>query len=142
VAALRLLFVALVMLLLASMPCWIVLAFSVMDDAVVRVYRAVRRRRRGPEPIDPPIEQVAADLKRLANLRVGVARRSAVWSAAVERAYDDRLRVACRELGQEEYLGELDGVDLEIERVRVEGVLEAAGMRLGPDDAAHREDQL
>ena len=46
-----------------------------------------------------------------------------VWHSAVIEAYDDRLRAACRALGIPEHLAELTGVDREIERVRVEGVL-------------------
>jgi hypothetical protein len=48
----------------------------------------------------------------------------------VLRAYDDRLRLASQCLGVAEHLQELDGIDLEIERVRVEGVLQAAGLAL------------
>src|SRR5205823_8761957 len=92
------------------------------------------------EPAGPPIEQVAADLRRLASQRLGVGRRSEIWFAAVERAYDDRLRVACRELCVEEYLAELDGIDLDIERVRVEGALQAEGVDLHLSDAGNRPD--
>ena len=92
------------------------------------------------EPAGPPIEQVAADLRRLANQRLGVGRRSEIWFAAVERAYDDRLRVACRDLCVEEYLAELEGIDLDIERVRVEGALQAAGMNLPMSGASGRPD--
>ena len=91
-------------------------------------------------PADPPFEMVAAHLRRLARQRTEVGTRSPVWFAAVHHAYDDRLRVACRELGIPEYLHELDGVDLEIERVRVEGLLAAAGLRLAAVDADGRQD--
>jgi len=92
------------------------------------------------QPAGPPIEQVAADLRRLGQQRLGIATRSPVWFAAVQRAYDDRLQVACRELEVEEHLGELEGVDLEIERVRVEGALQAAGMALGGSEAGQQRD--
>ena len=70
----------------------------------------------------------------------------------MQRAYDDRLSLACLELEIPQHLRELTGVDLEIERVRVEGELEAAGLGLvggdglGGDglvggDADHRQDQ-
>ena len=62
--------------------------------------------------------------------RAEVGSRSPVWFAAVHRAYDDRLRIACRELEIPEYLQELDGTDLEIERLRVEGLLQEAGLPL------------
>lgn len=78
----------------------------------------------------PSIQEIAADLRRLGRQRLGIATRSKVWHAAVLLAYDDRLRLASRCLGIPEHLGELDGVDLEIERVRVEGELEAAGLSL------------
>jgi hypothetical protein len=163
VTVVRLLALAIGVLVVASLPCWVVLictADEVFAGAWRRVSRALRRpgrrrlwagqswrqRRRlaqlartvtesagklPTEPADPPIEQVAADLRRLANQRAAVARRSEIWFAAIERAYDDRLRVACRELRLEEHLTELDGIDREIERVRVEGSVQAAGVDLG-----------
>ena len=76
------------------------------------------------------IEQIAADLHRLGGQRLGVATRSGVWHQAVLRAYDERLILASRCLGVAEHLADLDGVDLEIERVRVEGELQSAGMVL------------
>lgn len=78
----------------------------------------------------PTIEHIAADLRRLHTHRLGVAGRSRVWQNAVRQAYDDRLRLACRCLGVSEHLGDLEGVDLEIERLRVEGELQAAGLVL------------
>jgi hypothetical protein len=79
-------------------------------------------------PVGPPIERLAADLRRLAGQRLGLATRSPVWFSAVQRAYDDRLCVACEELEIEQHLAELSDVDLDIERVRVEGMLQAAGL--------------
>lgn len=93
------------------------------------------------EPSCPPIEQVAADLRRLSRQRLGIATRSPVWFTAVQRAYDDRLHVACAQLGIEEHLAELSGLDLDVERVRVEGLLEAAGLVLRDSSAQHRHGQ-
>jgi hypothetical protein len=92
------------------------------------------------EPSDPPIERVAADLRRLNRQRVDIAHRSPVWYAAVQRAYDDRLTVACRELHVEEHLAELAGIDLEIERVRIEGSLQEAGLAVGSAPLGRRQD--
>jgi hypothetical protein len=78
----------------------------------------------------PTIEQIAADLRRLHTQRLGVAGRSRVWQSAVQQAYDERLRLACGCLGVTEHLCDLEGVDLEIERLRVEGELQAAGLVL------------
>jgi hypothetical protein len=103
--------------------------------------RLLRRHPDGETaPAGPPFEEVAADLRRLARQRVEVASRSPVWFAAVHRAYDERLQIACRELEIAEHLHELDGIDLEIERPRVEGLLQAAGLRLAVVDTDGRAD--
>jgi hypothetical protein len=93
-------------------------------DAAVPVPRA--------EPaMGPSIEHIAADLRRLDRHRTtGIANESLAWLAAVQRAYDDRLRLACERLGVPEHLGDLDGIDRDIERVRVEGSLQQAGLIL------------
>ncbi|GAA4596457.1 hypothetical protein GCM10023107_37700 [Actinoplanes octamycinicus] len=78
-----------------------------------------------------PIEQLAFDLRRLdRQRRTGPLRSSEVGMAALLQAYDARLRLACACLGVTEHLQPLQGVDLELERVRVEGRLEAAGLAL------------
>ncbi|MEV0153063.1 hypothetical protein AB0H57_04885 [Micromonospora sp. NPDC050686] len=86
-----------------------------------------------------PLQQVAADLRRLGGHRMAATGRSVVWHGAVIEAYDERLRDACRALGRTEHLGELTGVDREIERLRVEGELHAAGLTL---PAARPEQRL
>ncbi|MDM4722230.1 hypothetical protein QTQ03_22550 [Micromonospora sp. WMMA1363] len=86
-----------------------------------------------------PLEQLAADLRRLGSQRVGANGRSAVWHGAVLRAYDERLRLACAALGISQHLDELTGVDREIERVRVEGLLHRAGLILPAAWAEHRQ---
>ncbi|MEU1885350.1 hypothetical protein ABZ491_07700 [Micromonospora rifamycinica] len=76
-----------------------------------------------------PLELLAADLRRLGHHRLAAGGRSVVYRSVID-AYDDRLRAACRALGMVEHLAELAGVDREIERVRVEGALAAAGLGL------------
>ncbi len=93
----------------------------------------------GDDQERPTIEQIAADLQRLGRQRLGIAQRSVIWQTAVLRAYDDQLRLACACLDVRQHLSELVGVDLEIERVRVEGELQAAGMILPTADAERRE---
>jgi hypothetical protein len=86
-----------------------------------------------PEPISaahPPFERIAADLRRLGSDRLGIGQRNELWHTAVERAYDVKLHEACQALGIAEHLEELDGMDREIERLRIEGELIAAGVRL------------
>jgi hypothetical protein len=86
---------------------------------------------------DPlPIEKLAADIRRLRRQRAGIAQRSPVWRAAIEDAYDDRVTLACKRLGIAAHLADLTGVDREIERVRLEGELEAAGLTLHGYEAA------
>jgi len=153
----RALLLALAFLAVASLPAVIALLFCA-DEIIDRVvcgyteWRDRRRERRVIARLDKaieadaltrdidlsefdregrrPLEQLAADLRRLGSQRLDGAGRPMVWHGAVLQAYDDRLRMACRALGITEHLGELDGVDQEIERVRVEGLLHAAGLTL------------
>ncbi|AEV84240.1 hypothetical protein ACWT_3217 [Actinoplanes sp. SE50] len=76
-----------------------------------------------------PLEQVAFDLRRLDRMRRSDhIRRSDAVLAAVLRAYDARLELACRCLGIEEHLQTLQGVDRELERLRLEGALDDVGV--------------
>ncbi|WP_091200572.1 hypothetical protein [Micromonospora narathiwatensis] len=86
-----------------------------------------------------PLQQIATDLRRLGGHRLAAADRSVVWHGAVIDAYDERLRAACRALGITEHLAELDGVDREIERVRVEGLLHVAGLTLPAARPGHHQ---
>jgi hypothetical protein len=92
------------------------------------------------KPAGPPFEELVVDLRRLARQRIEMADRSPIWFKAVHRAYDDRLSLACRELEIPERLHELDGLDLELERLRVEGQLEVAGLHLTVADTDHWQD--
>jgi hypothetical protein len=101
---------------------------TVVFWAVLRVpavCRRLRRHRAAPAPGGPPVEQVAADLRRvrrtLAALPSGT---SAVRRNGTRQAYDELLCTACRELGVEHRLAELpEGVDRDLERLRVEDAL-------------------
>ncbi|MEV4703676.1 hypothetical protein [Actinoplanes sp. NPDC049316] len=83
-------------------------------------------------PTDRPcLEEVAADLRRLRRQRSGgPTTGSALWLAAVVRAYDDRLLIASEAYGVQHHLNELEGMDRELERMRVEERLRAAGLQL------------
>lgn len=100
--------------------------------------RRAARAGDGSGPAGPPIERIAADLRRLGSQRLAAAARSRLWRVAVLQAYDERLRLASRRLGVTEFLSGLDGVDLEIERLRVEGELQAAGLVLISNSARGR----
>jgi hypothetical protein len=91
--------------------------------------QALRELDRGLPAIDCPLlddapalafDEIVRELRRLGRQRRGgPACESQRWLAAVERAYDERLGLACRCLGVVEHLQSLDGMDREIERVRV-----------------------
>lgn len=66
-------------------------------------------------PAAVPFEQVVARLRDLPR---------------DDERYDDALAAACLCLGVEHHLAEVSGLDLEIERLRVEGALIAAGLTL------------
>lgn len=143
---LRLLGTLVALAALVSLPCLLALAVIRIDELIELASHATRRWwrrvRRRPEPVDlPPIEHVAADLRRLNRQRLGIATRSSVWFEAVQHAYDDRLRAACRALDVPEHLAVLEGVDLEIERVRVEGALIDAGLVLHAAAWGQRQDR-
>ena len=96
----------------------------------VPVGRVATGGRPGTRPGDPGIEQLAAELRRLGSYLSQLSGDARSWREALLAAYDDRLRLASRRLGVAEYLADLEGVDRDIERVRVEGELEAAGLVL------------
>jgi len=137
------------LLTLLCLPC-VVAAAVCADELVLRRFwtrrgrrdvRALRRldralRSDAPVPslvtLDmPSIEQIAYDLRRLdQQRRGGPTQQSEKWRAAVLRAYDQRLCLACRCLGLAEHLEPLEGMDRELERLRVESELQAAGLAL------------
>jgi hypothetical protein len=137
------------LLTLLCLPC-VVAAAVCADELVLRrcwtrrgrqEMRALRRLDRAlasDDPVPclaeldaPSIEQIAHDLRRLAHQRRnGPTQQSEQWLAAVQRAYDQRLSLACRCLGLTEHLEPLEGMDRDLERLRVESELQAAGLAL------------
>ncbi|MFL6130168.1 MAG: hypothetical protein ACJ73E_14030 [Mycobacteriales bacterium] len=82
----------------------------------------------------PPLEQLAADLRRLAPALRDLPRgTSRARQRGLLMAYDDVLVAAALALDVPHALDTLPpGIDRELERVRVEGALEAAGLRFSP----------
>jgi len=133
---------------LAMLPCLVV--FVVFADAFLStVHRQQRRIRRtlrlehealaAIEPADdqldptgPPLEQIATEIHRLTHARRSCAPGSPRFIAAT-RAYDRRLAHACRALEIDEHLTSLEGLDQDLERLRVEGLLIEAGFVLDTD---------
>ena len=88
-----------------------------------RAIRALRRMR------GAPLEQLAADLRRLRNAVGTDAHRSAAHQLGTRLAYDQVLTQACSMLQIEhELTSETSGMERDIERFRIEAELERAGV--------------
>lgn len=84
-----------------------------------------------PHPRGRPIEQLAADLRRLRTAVAHDHHRSATHQLANRVAYDQLLMQACDMLDVPHDLGKgTVGPERDIERIRVEAELERAGMVL------------
>lgn len=126
------------LLLAALVPVllvWAMRHFDRFGDWTVALLRRCRLLR--PPRVDvppPPVEQLAADLRRLAaSVRDLPRGTSRARQRGLLMAYDDVLVAASRALGVPHALDTLPpGFDREIERARVEGALEAAGLRFSP----------
>ncbi|MEC3974699.1 hypothetical protein [Amycolatopsis sp. H20-H5] len=100
--------------------------------ALPRLLRSAHRRFRPPaaQPDHPPIQLLAADLRRvhelLAHFGTGTP---ASRRTATKQAYDALLAQACSAVEIEQRLAELpEGLDRELERLRVEESLRRAGL--------------
>jgi hypothetical protein len=100
-------------------------------------WRLLAVRERSPHPPEPqpmgrPIELIARDAQRLGlRFRYVPAGASYARIEARRRAYDEVLGEACRALRLEHLLAVLPpGPELDVERLRVEAVLDRAGFRL------------
>jgi hypothetical protein len=110
----------LVIAIVPTAACW----------ALLRLPRLVRRfRRTRPVVTNPPIERVAADLRRVHRVLNAfgpgtpmVRRRGAL------QAYDSLLIQACQAVDVPHRLDAMAGTPLEIERLRVEQSLISAGL--------------
>lgn len=87
-----------------------------------------RLRGRGVDPDRHGIERISADLCRLHRIMLTTPQHTAVRHNALILAYDDVLRQACEALGVDQHLAEVAGMHRELERLRVEGALENAGL--------------
>jgi hypothetical protein len=119
-------------LLVAAGPILLAVAIvksTTIVDAVEGAYRTVRRR--PPVPEIPPIECLAADLRRLGTQLTRVESSNEIAKAfrmqATSRAYDDVLLCACRALEVELAV---HGAPLHpVERLEAEAALAMHGLR-------------
>ncbi|MBE1496972.1 hypothetical protein H4696_004072 [Amycolatopsis lexingtonensis] len=97
---------------------------------VPRLIHWIRAKRVTPAPSGPPIERVAADLRRVHRLLVDYPSGTpAARRFGTRQAYDELLTQACRQVGVPHRLAELpEGMDREIERLRVEQSLRERGL--------------
>jgi len=122
----------------ATIPALVMLLLFI-NDGFESGARAIRRRRArraggvGPEPAGPPLEKIAEDLQRLGHARRGSLPGSMGYEI-MTREYDKHLVEACAALGVGQSLDEHAGIDLALERLRVENELVAAGLVLLPVD--------
>ena len=97
-----------------------------------KLVRAWARRRPGPPmPEGPPIERLAADLRRVHRALEKLAPGAPMLRRrATRQAYDALLAQACRALGEPHWLDTLpeEGLEREVERLRVEERLRHCGL--------------
>jgi hypothetical protein len=116
---------------------WVVLHLDLVAEktsAFARRWGLVLRAPQAPPTYEYPVERIAADLRRLAaSVRHLPAGCSNTRRQGLLLAYDQTLAAGCRALGLAEVLSELPpGTDRDLERLRVESSLEAAGLRFRP----------
>jgi hypothetical protein len=103
--------------------CWLLWTLS-------RLGREWSRRRRQPEPSGLPIERLSADLRRVHRSLTELAPDApALRRKATSQAYDALLAQACAAVRVEHRLDTVpEGLEREIERLRVEEALREAGL--------------
>jgi len=115
---------------------WVMLHLGGIARVTVAVLRRCRllRTRPEPEPARIPIEQIAADLRRLSTALRDVPRGvSRARHNGLLLAYDDVLSAAALALEVPHSLAELPpGLNRDLERLRVEDAVRAAGLELAP----------
>lgn len=110
---------------------WVLSDWARYRSRALRVRRALHPGAPPLRPAGPPIEQIAADLRRI---RREIAQAPPAMPVARMRgwvrAYDDVLVAACRALGAEERIYSVpEGPQRDLERERVERLLSRAGLR-------------
>ncbi|WP_020671020.1 hypothetical protein [Amycolatopsis nigrescens] len=106
---------------------WAILRAPALARLLSRRLRPVR-----PSPAGPPIQTLAADLRRVHRLLAGYQPGTpAARRTGTRQAYDALLVQASTAVGVEHRLGELaEGMDRELERLRVEEALRVAGLAI------------
>jgi hypothetical protein len=104
--------------------------FARADPFTSRVGALLDRFWRHAPVVDgPTIQQVAADLRRLSAELRAPGPCSAIRHQALIQAYEQTLQTACAALAVQHSLDELTGLERDLECARMEGELQAAGLR-------------
>jgi hypothetical protein len=112
----------------------IIHADSLLESAARARRRARNARRRVlPEPVGPPVEKIATDLRRIGAARAE-AQPGSLGYTILTTQYDKHLVHGCRALCIDHHLEDLSGIDLDLERLRVEAALVGGGLALGGSD--------
>lgn len=131
VVALQPLFVGALWLILAVVVPCLALCVTLLVPRLVNTLRERRAARRPERPQGPPVEKLAADLRRLRAELVYRRPTSNLGLTALVQAYDEVLEAICARLGLPAHLRELPiGLDRDIERLRTEAAVQEAGIPL------------
>lgn len=112
---------------------WVLSDWSRYRDRALRAGRALHLVEPAPpNPTGPPIEQIAADIRRIrAQIRQAPPGMPVARLRGWLEAYDDVLVAACHALALEEDIRAIaEGPERDLERERVERMLIGAGLRL------------
>jgi len=113
--------------LLPTVAFWLLLRVPSTVDRIGRI------RRRRPQVVGPPIERLAADLRRVRrSIAEQAAGAPAVRRRATGQAYDALLAQACDAVDIPHELDDVpaQGIERELERLRVEEALRRAGLTI------------
>ncbi|TNC27241.1 hypothetical protein [Amycolatopsis alkalitolerans] len=103
-----------------------------LGSKVPRLVDSIGERHRGrrPLPEGPPIERLAADLRRVHRVLEQLPPNSPeLRRRATNQAYDALLAQACHAVGEQHWLDTVpEGLEREIERLRVEESLRRRGL--------------
>jgi len=99
---------------------------------IPRLVNRIRRRRPPAEATRPPVQKLAADLRRVHRILTHYEPGTpVVRRMGTLQAYDQLLVQACRALDVPHRIDEIPaGIDLELERLRVEAELRDAGLMI------------
>lgn len=125
--AMRVVVVCLALVALAALPGLIAWAVVNADDAADRAAGTLSRLRTGTAT-HRPVEETTALLRSVSAQLVVTPPQAVTRRGELLDRYDALLREACAVVDVPQHLSRLTGMDAAIERLRLEGELERAGL--------------